>query len=183
MYYFFYELMLFLFFYFFSLMMMYYFYYLLVVMKQIFFSSQMNLNKNFLIFCWFLFYMNIRFHFFSYSLSCFFSLDFILLTIIWVFGMYFFMAKNFSLMINKVEESNFFMVFFIFLIELLSMLIQFMTILIRILVNIFLGELMKFLLIYNSMNMYFLIFGILEILILLIQSMIFYYMLIYYSSE
>jgi len=172
-----------LFFYFFSLIIIYYFYYLLVVLKQIFFSRQINLNKNFLIFCWFLFYINIRFHFFSYSLSCFFSLDFILLTIIWVFGIYFFIAKNFRLMINKVEERNFFIVFFIFLIELLRILIQFITILIRILVNIFLGELIKFLLIYNRMNIYFLIFGILEILILLIQSIIFYYMLIYYRSE
>lgn len=171
------------FFYFFSLIIIYYFYYLLVVLKQIFFSRQINLNKNFLIFCWFLFYINIRFHFFSYSLSCFFSLDFILLTIIWVFGIYFFIAKNFRLMINKVEERNFFIVFFIFLIELLRILIQFITILIRILVNIFLGELIKFLLIYNRMNIYFLIFGILEILILLIQSIIFYYMLIYYRSE
>lgn len=173
----------FLFFYFFSLIIIYYFYYLLVVIKQIFFSRQINLNKNFLIFCWFLFYINIRFHFFSYSLSCFFSLDFILLTIIWVFGIYFFIAKNFRLIINKVEERNFFIVFFIFLIELLRILIQFITILIRILVNIFLGELIKFLLIYNRINIYFLIFGILEILILLIQSIIFYYMLIYYRSE
>lgn len=171
------------FFYFFSLIIIYYFYYLLVVIKQIFFSRQINLNKNFLIFCWFLFYINIRFHFFSYSLSCFFSLDFILLTIIWVFGIYFFIAKNFRLIINKVEERNFFIVFFIFLIELLRILIQFITILIRILVNIFLGELIKFLLIYNRINIYFLIFGILEILILLIQSIIFYYMLIYYRSE
>lgn len=171
------------FFYFFSLIIIYYFYYLLVVIKQIFFSRQINLNKNFLIFCWFLFYINIRFHFFSYSLSCFFSLDFILLTIIWVFGIYFFIAKNFRLIINKVEERNFFIVFFIFLIELLRILIQFITILIRILVNIFLGELIKFLLIYNRINIYFLIFGILEILILLIQSIIFYYMLIYYRSK
>lgn len=171
------------FFYFFSLIIIYYFYYLLVVIKQIFFSRQINLNKNFLIFCWFLFYINIRFHFFSYSLSCFFSLDFILLTIIWVFGIYFFIVKNFRLIINKVEERNFFIVFFIFLIELLRILIQFITILIRILVNIFLGELIKFLLIYNRINIYFLIFGILEILILLIQSIIFYYMLIYYRSE
>ena len=171
------------FFYFFSLIIIYYFYYLLVVIKQIFFYIKINLNKNFLIFCWFLFYINIRFHFFSYSLSCFFSLDFILLTIIWVFGIYFFIAKNFRLIINKVEERNFFIVFFIFLIELLRILIQFITILIRILVNIFLGELIKFLLIYNRINIYFLIFGILEILILLIQSIIFYYMLIYYRSE
>jgi len=69
------------------------------------------------------------------------------------------------------------------LIELLRILIQFITILIRILVNIFLGELIKFLLIYNRINIYFLIFGILEILILLIQSIIFYYMLIYYRSK
>nr|YP_009122974.1 ATP synthase F0 subunit 6 [Meloidogyne enterolobii]AJK90858.1 ATP synthase F0 subunit 6 [Meloidogyne enterolobii] len=183
MYYFCYDLMFFLFFYFFSLMMMSYFYNLTLLLKRIFFLSKMSMNKNFLIFCWFLFYFNIRLHFFSYSMSCFFSMDFFLLTMIWVFSMYFFMIKKFGLMINKVEESNFFMVFFIFLVELLSMLIQFMTILVRILVNIFLGELMKVLLIYKGLNIYFMMFGFLEIMILLIQSMIFYYMLIYYSGE
>ena len=58
--------------------------------------------------------------------------------------MYFFSFKNFGLMSNLVEERNFFIMFFIFVIESLSKVVQFFTILIRFIVNLIFGEIIKF---------------------------------------
>lgn len=106
-----------------------------------------------------------------------------ILTVVWVFGIYIFSFKSFSLFINLIEESNFLIMFFIFLVELLRKIIQFFTIMVRLLVNVFFGEIIKFLVIYKGINLVFVFFGLLEFFILLIQSVIFYYILTYYCND
>nr|QBK32729.1 ATP synthase F0 subunit 6 [Meloidogyne oryzae] len=153
-------------------------------MLIIIFGLNLNLlSKNFLIICWFYFYLNILMGYLSYCGVIFFSFDFFMMTIIWVLSMYFFWMLNYSFFISLVEESNFIIMFFIFLIELLSKFIQFFTILIRLLVNFFFGECIKILMVYNNFFFFYFFFGLLEFFILFIQSLIFYYMFIYYCNE
>lgn len=154
-------------------------YYLIII----FGLSEVLLIKSFLIFCWFFFYLNILFSYLAYCDICFFSLDFIILTFVWVFTIYFYWINNYRFFVSLVEERNFIIIFFIYLIELLSKLIQFFTILIRLLVNVFFGECIKILLIYNNYYLIFSFFGVLEFFILIIQSLIFYYMFLYYCNE
>lgn len=97
--------------------------------------------------------------------------------------MYFFSFKNFGLMLNLVEERNFFIMFFIFVIESLSKIVQFFTILIRFIVNLIFGEIIKLFFIYNSFNFFFIMINLVECFIMLIQSLIFFYIFFYYCEE
>ena len=135
---------------FFYLLLMVYFF-----LINVFDLIKSILNKVILIFCWILFLLNVLFHYVSYCQRCFFSFDFFLITLIWVITMYFFSFKNFGLMLNLVEERNFFIMFFIFVIESLSKIVQFFTILIRFMVNLIFGEIIKLFFIYNSFNFFF----------------------------
>lgn len=141
------------------------------------------LNKLLLVFCWLLFLCNVIFHYVSYCQSCFFSFDFFVVTLVWVITIYFFSLKNFGLIVNLVEERNFFIIFFIFVIESLSKLIQFFTILIRFMVNLIFGEIIKLFFIYNSLNFFFIIINLIEFFIIVIQSLIFFYIFFYYCEE
>lgn len=141
-----------------------------------------SLRKLILISFWFFFYLNILFGYFSYLDICCFSSDFFLITFYWVSSIYFFWINNYCFFLSLIEESNFFIIFFIFLIELLRKVIQFFTIIIRLIVNVFFGECFKFLLVYNN-SFFYIFLGGLEFFILLIQSIIFYYMFLYYCNE
>jgi hypothetical protein len=161
----------------------YFFVLLFYILLEVFHLTLFNLFKLTLVSCWLIFIYNLLFNYFSYCGGCIFSFDFIFLTFVWVFSIYLFYIKSYSLVLNLVEERNFFIIFFIFLVEFLSKLIQFFTILIRLIVNLIFGDITKFLLIYNNNFGFFVCLGLIEIFIIFIQSLIFYYMFFYYCEE
>lgn len=140
-------------------------------------------NKMVLLFCWFFFFFNVLSNYLSYCGGCFFRFDFIIVTNVWVLRAYLYWGASYNFLINLVEERNFGIIFFIFLVELLRKVIQFFTIILRFLVNVVFGELIKLLLIYNNFGVFFRLLGVLEGFILFVQALIFYYMLIYYCGE